>query len=427
MKRAASVGLATLLLSAAPAWAASRAFPDVDASHWARAAVEEMAIKRTLMRAFADGTFRGEQPLTRVQLAQSLDTLLWDLEGISKTSWEPDGPSARHALSDVRGPARYTVVKLVNRYRLWDGVPGITPDRFGPDARVSRSEVAQVVKNLLERGEAKGVVRPVKDRVTDNPYHDLTPSEWAYQAILANNSRYRVMIGFPDKNFRPRESLTRYQYAAVGAASFPLVRELVRRSVQERDRERAQMSAAPLPRPRNAFQEQRPVALTLGTGTLGGPLGLSTRIRGVAYPGGDLFAMAELDLGLIPLSGGSLTLGAFPRMPALGLPGLGSLHLQPYVGIAPYVTGSGTLGVALPLVGGIGYLRTGPVGLYAMASVSGATLDTATGFNPALQTGLSLGAEYVLAPNLSLMGGLGVAGMQAGLRVAPTLGVSFGL
>lgn len=428
MRRALTLGTTAALLSASPAWAAAKGFPDVKTGHWAAPAVEEMAVKRTLMRAFADGTFRGEQPLTRVQLAQSLDSLLWDLEGIAKTSWVPDTPANRYPLTDVTGVERRTVVKLVNRYRLWDGVPGVTPERFEPNAQVSRSEMAHVVKNLLERGEAKGVVRPVNDRSTGNPYQDLVASEWAYRAILANTSRYRVMVGFPDHNFKPKESLTRYQYAAVGSASFPLVRELVRRSVKQRDLERT--TAAPIPQSPNAFQEVRPYSVSLGVPALAGPLGLAANARVIGYPtfgaGNSWFALADLNVGIIPALGASMTLGAFPKLPALGLPGIGSLHLQPYVGIAPYVDGVRGVGIALPAVGGISYLRTGPFGIYAMASATPATIDS-RGINAGLTTGLSLGGEYVLAPSLSLLGGVGLAGTPTGLALAPTLGVSWGM
>ncbi len=425
LKRTLSFCLAGTLISAAPAWAASKGFPDVKKGHWASPAVEEMAVKRTLMRAFEDGTFRGEQPLTRVQLAQSLDALLWDLEGIAKTSWEPEVAPKRYPLSDVKGPERHTVVKLVNRYRLWEGVPSVSPERFEPNAQVTRSEVAQVVKNLLERGEAKGVVLPVNDRTTGNPYHDLPSSEWAYQAILANKTRYKVMVGFPDQNFKPRESLTRYQYAAVGASSFPLVRELVRRSVARRAAEQAAaLNAGPL----NRFHEARPFAVGLGVGALGSPLGLTSNIRAVGYPtlgpAGAWFGMADLTMNMTPAFGASMTLGAFPRLPSFALPGVGSLHLQPYVGISPYFDGSRGLGVALPALGGIAYLRTGPIGVYAMASATAATLDS-TGMWAGYSSGFNLGGEYVLSPNLSLMGGVGMLGAPSGLVLAPTLGLSF--
>ena len=85
--------LATVALYAAPAMAASAAdtFSDVPAGHWAERAVTFVAVERGFMHGFPDGTFKGDQPFTRVQLAQAVDELIRQLETQTKVSWKAEG------------------------------------------------------------------------------------------------------------------------------------------------------------------------------------------------------------------------------------------------------------------------------------------------------------------------------------------------
>ncbi len=135
------------------------AFKDVPENHWAANAVVQIAVARGLMKGFPDDTFRGEAPFTRARFAVSLEALIFELEERSKTSWKSGSP-AKATLSDVgsANPDRETILSLVNDYQLWDGVPAVDPESFRPDETVTRSEVAQVVRNLLASGEKLGVV-----------------------------------------------------------------------------------------------------------------------------------------------------------------------------------------------------------------------------------------------------------------------------
>ncbi len=430
-RRAIALGVAIWAIGGMPAWAhvVEHAFKDVPASHWAADAVAEMAISRSLMASYADDTFRGEQPFTRAQFARSLMVLLDEVEAISKTSWR-DGAPSDFNLADVPAdlPDRKQILTLVNDYRLWTDVPTISRDHFYPGQTVTRQEVASVVRNLLALGDAKGVVFARDPRKVDelqNRFKDIKPSEWAYQAILGVEQKYRVMIGFPDVSFRPEDELSRFQYAAVGSATFKVIRELIRKTIEEKE-----LIAERLRRDR--FQERRPISLSLAPGYTVGTtsgLNLTAGARYVAYPEkvldlGDWFGIADARAGFGPAFGGTVTLGAFPQISGIKLPGLGDLQLQPFVGLRGLYDGlnvAAPAGVAPLVLGGVAHLRTGPWGYYVLADGAPFMLPLA----PSPFTGsLSVGGDYLLSPKLAVGGGFGLSWLPTQLLPAPTLGVN---
>jgi hypothetical protein len=406
------------------------AFKDVPSTHWAADSVGEMAVKRGLMRSFADDTFRGEQPFTRSQFAQSLLVLVDELETMSRTTWK-DGKKADFKIGDVpaESPDHARILTLVNDYRLWEGVPTVSRDHFYPDQTVTRSEVASVVRNLLVLGEAKGAVLARDPRDPKNRFKDLAPSEWAYQAILGVDQRYRVMIGFPDITFKPEDELSRYQYAAVGRATFEVIRELVRKTIEEKEALAEKLR-------RNRFQEHRPLALAVSGGyafstdaaTTADSVNGTLDARYVAYPekvfGFDLFGLADAKVGAGPGYAAAVTCGVGPQGPVYALGGLGELQLQPYVGLRGMVDATGKSGTELsfsPLLGGVVHWRYGAWSAYLLGDAGPAIAPTRL---VGLLGSATLGAEYELTPKLGIGGGIGLTRLPANLLPAPTLGVS---
>ncbi|MBM3270230.1 MAG: S-layer homology domain-containing protein [Candidatus Sericytochromatia bacterium] len=429
-----ALGLALWGVAGLPARAhvVEHAFKDVPQTHWAADAVADMAIKRSLMASYADDTFRGEQPFSRAQFARSLMILVDELEEISKTSWRPAQP-AKYDLADVVAdlPERRQILTLVNDYRLWETIPTVSSTRFNPDQTVTRSEVATVVRNLLALGEAKNVVFARDPRKTDelqNRFKDIAPSEWAYHAILGVDQRYRVMIGFPDVSFRPTDEVSRYQYAAVGSATFKVIRDLVRKTMEEKE-----LIAEKLRRDR--FQEQRPLSLSAFPGyTVGGAaqgVNLSLGARYVAYPDdvlglGAWFFLADARAAIGPAFGGSLTLGGLPQLPSVKVPGLGDLQLQPYVGLRGFYDGvnaTSPVGVAPLVLGGVAHFRSGPWGYHLLADASPFALPLVA--NP-LSANVSVGGDYLVSPKLAVGGGLGLSWLPSQTLPAPTLGINLG-
>lgn len=62
-----------------PTWAQSTGFSDVPDDHWAAPAVKEV-VARGIMKGFPDGTFRGDKPVTRFELAVTLARFMQQVE-----------------------------------------------------------------------------------------------------------------------------------------------------------------------------------------------------------------------------------------------------------------------------------------------------------------------------------------------------------
>ncbi|HBN08379.1 MAG TPA: hypothetical protein DD435_06950 [Cyanobacteria bacterium UBA8530] len=279
-------------------------YKDVPSGHWAEKAIDEVAIKRHLMDAYPDSTFRGEKPFSRRQFTVALKVLVSELESLSGIPWKAP-LQKKHRFQDLSQakPESKDILILVNDYGLFEGVVG--EKAFEGERTITRSEMAKVVHNLLKLGEKKGVLAPLPAGKAGNPFSDLSGEQ---REVLELTEDYRVMAGFPDHTFRGNEGLTRFQFAATCLQTFPLIRELVRQSVnrhQEEDR---------------SIYFRRDQAL--GLAFLNGDQSY-LEFSGFYYQG-PLFGFHKL--GIISSAQPSLWLGLGPKTPLLG-----ATQFQPYV------------------------------------------------------------------------------------------------
>ncbi|MEB3223813.1 MAG: S-layer homology domain-containing protein [Candidatus Sericytochromatia bacterium] len=320
--------IVSLALGTPPALAASGAFKDVPAGHWAEQAVQKVAVERRFMKGYPDDTFQGALPFTRIQLALAVAELIAQLERQTKVSWKTEGLGG-YAFKDLpeTSEVREKVLALANDYRLFEGVPGVTSQTLEADKQVTRYEMAKVIHRLMRLGETRKVVDPTVLRPQIYAFADVPRSAWSYNEVKEVAERYQVMVGFPDATFRGPEQLTRYQFAASAAQTFPLVVALVERTQERQQQAQAEAAAAGL-----RFQEDLPVVAGASVG-LGGALAPGALVRGVSYFG-PIFVSGEYQLG-----GGPLQAGAPHALQAdLGyaIPVGPGLHLQPYVGARTY-------------------------------------------------------------------------------------------
>ncbi|HEY9854889.1 MAG TPA: S-layer homology domain-containing protein [Stenomitos sp.] len=419
-----AIALSVSLATPALASLASDTFQDVPKGHWAEQGVAEVAIKRDLMKGYPDGTFRGDRPFTRTQFVDSLVSLLKELETLSKTSWRP----AEHpfnAYADVTpGPDRDHLLMIANDYGLFEGVPGITPDRFSPDTPVTRYEMAKIIDNLMRLAEAKDVVRP-RGKVGSGPtFSDVSRKDWAYPAVVDVSQRYKVMVGFPDGTFRGPEKLTRYQYAQAISQTVPQIRALIAETGQLKAAEK--MSSGP-----RRYQDLEPYRLELASGVTGGlpangsgQMSQALSFRYVGYPTPwfvlsdtrlQLQSGALAGLGTSSSAGTSLdeSLGLMVQLPMLG-----PVQVQPYLGLrayADFAPGESYLFMG-PGAGLVTYYRpsASPWGVFLKGGLSSMLLGSQlAGSNPTDPTpsGLVLvtseaGVEYHVAPQMAITAGL---------------------
>lgn len=329
---------AVVWTSVALAAQAAGPFADVPEQHWAADDVRFAAVEHDFMRAMPDGTFHGDAPFTRVQLAVAMRALLDDLENVSHTSWKSPGVGG-YRFSDIRDArTREVAVALADDYHLFEGLPGVSAAALGGDQVVTRYEMAKVVDRMCKLGEAKGVMDPTMLTPRNRIFSDLPTSAWDYGDVKEVSDRYQVMIGFPDGTFRGRDELTRYQFAAAARQTFPLAHSLVSKTVERT----ASPTPAPATGPVHRFQEDMPLHVGLA-GRLDSNVGLYGSARWVGYAG-PIFGLARVRAGLPLASGsrlydGNLDVGyAWTLTPTFAL--------EPFIGGAMAMTGSAMLGSA---------------------------------------------------------------------------------
>ncbi|MGC8889432.1 MAG: S-layer homology domain-containing protein, partial [bacterium] len=114
MKRIALfLALVLAVVFSVPAIAAP--FPDVPSNHWAYDAVNELASKGLIL-GYPDGTFRGNNPMTRYELAMVISRLVSYLEKIS------GGPSVDVSQFVTKGELANTLANYVTTDQLADYV-----------------------------------------------------------------------------------------------------------------------------------------------------------------------------------------------------------------------------------------------------------------------------------------------------------------
>lgn len=385
-----------LLISAfaSPAFAGVPAeiYKDVPAGHWAENAIEEVAINRNLMQGYPDYTFRGESKFSRQDFVHALRGLVQELEVISKTSWkksEKNDKNDNNAFSDLK---EQNVLSFLRDYGLFEGV--LKNRSFEANHPVTRFELAKVIHNLLELAEKKKVLEPPAPP-HKNPFSDLSPSDPFYSEVLGLAVSYRVMVGFPDGTFRGEEELTRYQFAAVCAQTFPLIRELV---IQAMNRQNQRD-------PR--FRLNTPLEVALRNGSGAKNFVTSLEFSGLYYPS-SLFWFYRLRGGMD--LDGMLAAGS-------PLPPFQGIQFQPYFGARGFYDGK-------KIDGGI---TGGAIVHRPLSERWGVFADVElTAGRGLFLKGTDAGFEYVLTPKSALTFGLGYWEVPASGVFDLKLGYAFG-
>ncbi|MDN4492169.1 S-layer homology domain-containing protein [Ureibacillus aquaedulcis] len=162
------------------------AYSDVKNNHWAISSIENLN-EQELIKGYIDGTFRPTNSITRAEAATIIARAL-NLKATKTISFE-----------DVR-PTNYAA-EAISALAEKGIMTGRTAGKFTPDGKLTRAEVATVVKRAYD---LKGT--------TTVSYRDLEPTHWAYgsiQTLVAND----LVKGFTDNTFRPDVSISRAEFA----------------------------------------------------------------------------------------------------------------------------------------------------------------------------------------------------------------------
>ncbi|MGI6101861.1 MAG: S-layer homology domain-containing protein, partial [Bacillota bacterium] len=98
---AAAFVVAALALSPTYALAQSETVTDVPTDHWAYTAVEEL-VSRGYLELYPDRTFRGNESVTRYQLAQVVYALLQGIDPLAKSTPQDDVELLRRLTTEFR-------------------------------------------------------------------------------------------------------------------------------------------------------------------------------------------------------------------------------------------------------------------------------------------------------------------------------------
>lgn len=176
-----------LSISSVSVTSAATSFKDVPSNHWAKKEIDYL-VGKGVIKGYNDGTFKPNNNVTNAQVATMLvRALKLNIDGRPNPNFT-DVFSTNPAFKEIA-----TAVDV-----------GIFPKgkTFSPNSPISREAMARALVNAF------------KLQGTSNVYFsDVPTSYWAYQYItrLAANN---ITTGYSDGTFKPKNKVTRAQFAA---------------------------------------------------------------------------------------------------------------------------------------------------------------------------------------------------------------------
>lgn len=114
-------------------------------------------------------------------------------------------------------------------------MPGVAQ---GIESKVEQRQTFDEVENYLSTDAGVDL-----DQVTSlNTFSDIRPTDWAYQALQSLVEQYGCVAGYPDATFNGKQSISRYEAAALLSACLDNISKItdeIRRLIKELERELA--------------------------------------------------------------------------------------------------------------------------------------------------------------------------------------------
>lgn len=164
-------------------------FPDI-VNHWARVNIEKLA-RQGFIFGYPDGSFGPNDMINRASTA----TLIGRVLGL-----QPD-PEAIQVFSDV--PSNHWASGYIGAVTKAGIMIGDENGLFQPDSQLTREEMAAVLVRVFQL-----------TGTSTKTFSDVSAKSWSYpyvEKLVANNIAY----GYPDGTFRPRNSITRAEFATM--------------------------------------------------------------------------------------------------------------------------------------------------------------------------------------------------------------------
>ena len=182
------LGTFVVLLSLFLAMPVAAAAPDLPKNHQFYEEITYL-MERGVITGYPDGTVRPDAKVTRAEATVMIGRLK-DLNETQAATPFSDVPAGHYASGSIAEAAR---AGYILGYR--DGT-------FRPEAEIIRGDMALIVERVFDLG------------LTFNPSFTDVPRDAYYANAISKILAANITIGYPDNTFRPKESITRGQYAA---------------------------------------------------------------------------------------------------------------------------------------------------------------------------------------------------------------------
>ena len=131
-----------IVLLASPCYGAG-SFRDVQKDHWAAGSVQQLADEK-IVRGYPDGSYRGDKPVTRYELAVALQNMI---EFIRRSEKPLVGPDSKTTLA----PPSHWSGKSVTFLKTHGFLPGDSKLLTGGDKPVTYTELASALTSVASR------------------------------------------------------------------------------------------------------------------------------------------------------------------------------------------------------------------------------------------------------------------------------------
>ena len=171
---------------------ASAACQDIN-GHWAQNQIQFM-IDQKIITGYPDNTFRPEKPITRAEF-MVMTNKSFGFTGSTTINYS-DVNSSDWFAADI---ATAKAAGYISGYG--DGT-------IRPNQQISRQEVAEIIARILSLKPSNTAL--TLGRLTDNQHI----ASWSRDSVAANVER-GYMSGYPDKSFKPTNSIKRAEAATI--------------------------------------------------------------------------------------------------------------------------------------------------------------------------------------------------------------------
>ncbi|HEY9818684.1 MAG TPA: S-layer homology domain-containing protein [Candidatus Obscuribacterales bacterium] len=194
-----------------PDTVAPASFSDVPSNFWAVGAIAK-AQTMGFLSGFADGTFRPNQTMSRVQVIESL------VKGLDLTGGTPNSLQVYRDRNQIPSQAAVAVATATQK-RMVVNHPLV--DMFNPMQTITRAQLSALLyQALVITGRGWAIASPfIVEPALEMPSFSDIDGHWAAPFIRGLASQGFIR-GFVDGTFRPNALMTRAEYAALLSGTF---------------------------------------------------------------------------------------------------------------------------------------------------------------------------------------------------------------